>query len=703
LTKTPYQNVGYGDSDEFLSVGSNWGIAHPPGYILYTTVLTLAMKLPIPFTNATFRAHAISGLAFSITLYFGYISIQNLLSRINKKDKSNNVSIITTIASYGALFFIASNTFLFTYAVIAEKYMFASMFALALYALLTSTKTLNTKGGLVSYLITGGLLTGILLAYHQSFVFLLPYVIYVLVTKCKTKKVFSFSIFIASALAVVIASLGLTYIRLINHPKISWYADTTFQGVINIFTRKDFQGLIVDRGVQSNGYIPQSLTLNQIIISTKQLFLSLVQTSGFFAIILIILAIYVVYKNRKKIDPVHVFAPFILMGVMLISYLGWPTDLGSQATTERFFTFGFIFLIPVFAVGIYGLLDIGSTFLGELFDTSKPKQFFLYSILCLSIASLLLTAYKSNTKDFKIVSSTYHSMMSEFDTNALVTCYSDTSCFALLYEQSVLGMRKDVTIVPIAYPLIQNSINLTSLHLFTYTTNPYMLFDIVTNSIDQKSVYAVDISPYYYNMFGIDYAFMYYVPRGYYGQLVRQLPQNTPNINEELYKSIQKASIINNDLMQRRFVKSLAQSSFTNAHIFLFMNDRNKARIELNNAVNLSYKLTDTEKKAALSSRTTTEQTEWNNQYKPGSHVQTAQSLLDRLPELYKQNKNSQALRLVMGAITIDPTNINARLELARIYKKMGDTFYYKTEYLHALMIDPENEEAKQELSQYLQ
>ena len=72
--------------------------------------------------------------------------------------------------------------------------------------------------------------------------------------------------------------------------------------------------------------------------------------------------------------------------------------------------------------------------------------------------------------------------------------------------------------------------------------------------------------------------------------------------------------------------------------------------------------------------------------------------ILSYLPEYLKRNQYKQAVTVTQGALIIDPSNIQARLELAHLYEKLGDPVFARIEYKNVLILDPQNQEANQKI-----
>ena len=373
------------------------------------------------------------------------------------------------------------------------------------------------------------------------------------------------------------------------------------KGVIDFITRADFRGNIYDTNTVSSGYFSK-LSLNQIVAGIHHFSVTLFSSYSWWILLPIVITIATLWKKDKR-KLVHISLPLVLMGFGLSGYLSWPVDLGSQATTVRFYIPAFITIAPLLCLGLWELMTrlYSSIKLLGIKYVGYPAVGFGFITIPLIIAILNFPSVSVNK--FDLISRLYSTMINQVEPNSIITCYSDSSCFALLYEQTVNAARPDVDIAPIAYPLVKRKMDDHKLSKFTYENNPYLMLDIVSWNIGKRPVYAVDISQYYWQLFGIDNAFMFYIPQGYYGKLDRVMPATLPSYAMSLSEINTHPTISDADLMQRFLILSLSQTHMTNAYTLLKIGNRSEAQKELNTAVNMVYGLTSDEKKNGLQAR----------------------------------------------------------------------------------------------------
>lgn len=694
LSTIPSFNVGYADSDEFLTVGYTWGLAHPPGYSLYITVLHLVMKLPIPGTTAAFRAHAVSAIATSLALAILYVTFQHLYQRMYPNRKSQQ-PLLFIIASLTTLLAIGTSLQLWLYSQITEKYLFAApLVTTALYLSLQITTRKASRFKVMMF----GVVMGLAIAHHQSLVFLLPFWLLTLYLSAKKPKVkIANTIYGLTGLVLAVAfsiSLLLAQINQQYSKPVSWYSGDGWQGVYNMITRKDFQGQIYQSKVESNGYVPTSINAKKLFADAANYFIRIGQSSSWWLMLPLLLCLITMWPKHKQL-LIQILGPFLLIGPILAGYLGWPPDYATQAITERFYLLSYFMMAPLVFIGLILICQRAVLAMAEM----SKKPFYAYLLVSLIPVALLIRLIyyypQISLKQFDLVSRLYSQILTSAKPNSLISCYSDTSCFALLYEQTVNQLRPDIQIAPLAYPLVHNQFKNTGIQRFAYPKNPFLLFSIVTDNIGKRPVYAVDIDQYFFNLFGISNNYTFFIPTGYSAELTRIIPPQISLSSHDLSQEYSNKPIPTFDLYRQTLVESLAQTHISNAYALLKSGDRQTAQQELNLGVSLSYKLLPTISANMIASRTSMEQTMFDKNYVPGNTVVNPEVLIDDADKYLQQNKTGIAYRLLLGTITIDPDNIPARLALANLYQSTHNREFARQELQNILVLDPTNQQAQ--------
>jgi len=160
-TLTP--TIGFHDSGELITVAWTLGIAHPPGYPLYT-IFGKVFTTIIPIGNIAFRMNMESALFASLAVMMVYFITRTLIP--------NPYSLIPSIVS--SLILAFSLTF-WEQAVIAEKYTLnAFFFTLLVFVLLKweENSKLKIKNSKLLYLFS--FLLGLSFCHHFQTIYIVP-------------------------------------------------------------------------------------------------------------------------------------------------------------------------------------------------------------------------------------------------------------------------------------------------------------------------------------------------------------------------------------------------------------------------------------------------------------------------------------------------------------------------------------------------
>ncbi|MDI6751352.1 MAG: DUF2723 domain-containing protein [bacterium] len=172
LTLTP--TVGLHDSGDMITSSYVLGIAHPPGYPLYT-LFGKGWMTVIPIGNIAYRMNMQSALFASLAVMMVYLIILKL-------SISNYQLAITRIIPgvVAALIFAFSTTF-WEQAVIAEKYTLnAFFFSLLIFILLKWQETYNLQLTTYNYLYLFAFILGLSFTHHFQTIYIVPAAIFFL-------------------------------------------------------------------------------------------------------------------------------------------------------------------------------------------------------------------------------------------------------------------------------------------------------------------------------------------------------------------------------------------------------------------------------------------------------------------------------------------------------------------------------------------
>src|SRR3989337_4499312 len=106
------RSVYYGDSGEFITIAKTLGIAHPPGYPLYTMLAHLFTYLP--FGNLPFKVNLFSAVTSSLTAVVVYFICLKLTKN--------------RLAAISASLFLAFSYLFWLYSLVAEVFSLNNLF-----------------------------------------------------------------------------------------------------------------------------------------------------------------------------------------------------------------------------------------------------------------------------------------------------------------------------------------------------------------------------------------------------------------------------------------------------------------------------------------------------------------------------------------------------------------------------------------------
>ncbi|MCX6732748.1 MAG: DUF2723 domain-containing protein, partial [Candidatus Roizmanbacteria bacterium] len=211
-----------GDSAEYSTVARTWGIAHPPGYPLYSLLANILNRL-VPFQTTSWRIGLLSSIPMVLTAYILYRIMLQL-------------KIMKSIA------FIASMLFLvlfpiWQYALVPEVFALHSfLITLITYLLLKYVKKPNNV-----YLLFASLMCGLCISNHHIFVLFVPG--WLFLVKDKIKKILLNKKLCIQMIAL--ACLGgsfylYTIVASLNNTILDWENAKTIQGFFSLITRSTY-------------------------------------------------------------------------------------------------------------------------------------------------------------------------------------------------------------------------------------------------------------------------------------------------------------------------------------------------------------------------------------------------------------------------------------------------------------------------------
>ncbi len=692
VTTIAQVNVGYSDSDQFLAVAYQNGVAHPPGYPLYMFILSLWIKLPIAGSVA-FKGHLLSTIFSITTLVLIYKTIRHLLKYFDTSDSLNKITIHKVVAFISVVALGVTQLF-WLYGTITEVFALHVLFTTALiYRSLISILYKTTR---YKFWMVNAILLGLSLSHHHTIVLISPLILFAVILNFKQIKFQQWLQLIVISLLTITFSYLLLFFQNAQNAFFSWNFNPSLSGFVRHIIRAEFSGVVPETGQVINGYLPQ-INMEAIFKFFPKYLNEISNQFGYFVIITSLFGFYVMARKNIRLFIAYLFT-LLITGPFFSGILGWPNHFGTQANAQRLLLMGYILWPIPFSLGlslIISRLQLGLKVLNV--QSHKTATAILLTTIISQIVIIYFQYPLSNLRNFRFVSQTYSKVLDQVKPNSLVACFTDTSCFALMYEQSVNRRRPDVIIVPRAYPLVAKQLSRQSaLRNFLYPDDPFRTFDYITWSIDKRPVYTVEISEYYYHLFGINEGFTYYVPYGIYGELVRTQPNEFPDSDFNLSQSVLATPIPRSDRMRLYFLSNVIRTYQFNSVIQLRAGYRDQARQELNVAGSLNdYLLLQEPIETNFEQvRSSIESNHADPRFAAGQKPIELDEFLKLINQWKDKRRLDVAHKLAVGAMTVYPDQVKARLAAAQTFKEINQIPSAIIEYQNVLVIDPQNQVA---------
>lgn len=532
------------DGSEFITVSYIMGIAHPPGYPLFTVLGKYFSFLPL--ANIAFRINIMSVFFASLTVLFLFFLIYEFCNNLF-------VSFISSLLfAFSPIFWRQANA--------AEVFALHSFLVVLMLYLLLSKK---------NFLYLFSFIFGLSLIHHQTVVLCVPAFLLLLWRKYQNKLFQHFNIIIAFCL------LGFCFycylpIRSFANPSVDWGNAETFSNFMRVLTRADYGTLSL--GLKDNPDRSLFLMFQQLIVFFNLIvrqFLVIGVPIGLFGL-------WKMYKEHRRIS-LALLLLFITAGPFFYVFANIPVESTSVLVAERL-------LIPsvlVFAVWVsYGLKSIIGNIKGVY-------RYFTGVLCCFAVIVQLKYNYfpMDKSKHYFCYDLGYNTL--EFlPEDSVLVVKGDSAVFSVWFHQFVENRRKDISII--ALPLYNWSIKQiqNKYENIVFRNNNLSQDDLLKELINRNySVYLkgfTDIDEKFFLGFSI-------MPQGLVCKIVND-NNDFSNINWKYYSS---RSAYSPEAFKDLFVKDII-SQYVYAHEYnaSFYEDKKQfkeAESELKNALNVDF------------------------------------------------------------------------------------------------------------------
>ena len=452
------RSVYFGDSGEFIAVAKTLGIAHPPGYPLYTMLAHLFTYLP--FGNLAFRVNLFSAVTSSLTAVVVYLICLKLTKN--------------RIAAISASLFLAFSYLFWLYSLVAEVFSLNNLFValIILIAIHILEKPQNLK---LFYLLS--FVFGLALTNHHTIILLAPALLFLLLAtnpKLLTQPKF----ILLSSLFLFLGLLPYLYlpVRAMQNPPLNWGDPDTLGRFFDQILRREYGTFSLSAEVGKNPY-----SLAPLIFYFKSYFLHFLGIG----IVLATAGLISQYLYNKKLFLFSLLAYLFIGPIFVFFTKTSPENVSIAGGLERFFLASFV-IIPVWIAQGLQL---------SLTNNSRLLKYLALLLVFVPILLIFLNFSKVNQSKNFLYEEMGRKMFEVLPENSLLITFGEKGSMIARYFQAGLGQRRDVIVTNFYWlptPWYQENLK----RQFPNFSFPYDKFQYLKlSSVDAAQIICKEIVP----------------------------------------------------------------------------------------------------------------------------------------------------------------------------------------------------------------
>lgn len=412
------QGIPAGDSGDLVTAAATLGIAHPPGYPLYTILGWLLNHLPV--LTPAWRVGLLSSSFHALTVYV----VADIVRRLTK----------SALASFFAAFVLMSNYLFFLYSITPEVFALLDFFIVSCVWLLIRFR--ETKQSKFLHMLC--VVLGLSLTHHHVIIFTFPAIFYFLYKNSALN-------YIRWYTAILLFVAGLVpYLYIVYPPHgnsmIVWNPAVSVENVIKLITRADygtFQSAIV------YGQLPIQRLLN-VQTYVQYITLDFLWIGWFF----VMLGIWNSIKKRNSIG-IGIMHMLLFLGPFFYFYASFPLSYRfSLGTLERF-------LLPTYTL-LSIIMGIGYAVIVQSLRRKLPQS--KYKAVLLTGISVILFLYPVRVGHSTLQKSVGYNtdktaqyvgedILYSLPPGAILLVDRDTVLFTTQYARYALRIRPDIIVL----------------------------------------------------------------------------------------------------------------------------------------------------------------------------------------------------------------------------------------------------------------
>jgi len=425
------QSIYAGDTGLLVSAAVTHGVAHPPGYPLFTLLGFIFTQLGgVTQKSPAFLVGMISAItsAIAVVLYFKISVI------LTKKTFLSLVSVLTLSTTYLFWFF----------AEIPEVFALNNFFITLLLFLALSYHRNKSQ----TYLYSLAFCSGLSLTNHLTILLLFPALL-VIIWPSLSKELKKNKSRVWKLLGLIL--LGLTpylyiVISSLSHPLIDWAHITDLNSFLAFVLRERY-------GTFQAGYFDTPGVVNRLATLTHYMSTIISQlTIPVFALCLFAIVKGIVTKSRVTIA---LTMAFLLTGPLFMLYAGFPLENAFRiGLAERFMAASVVIIFIFLPVG----LNLFTTYLGKLFNRPVYTTLFIGIFLLIPFQLFIFNYPKTNLSQVFMGDELGKNYLTPLPQHSVLLLASDTSLFNTMYLRYSLNYRTDVTVLNAIDPKDTNTV-----------------------------------------------------------------------------------------------------------------------------------------------------------------------------------------------------------------------------------------------------
>ncbi|OGD89035.1 hypothetical protein A3D81_00145 [Candidatus Curtissbacteria bacterium RIFCSPHIGHO2_02_FULL_40_17] len=338
LTLTVYiltlsRSVYFGDSGEFIAVAKTLGIAHPPGYPLYTMLAHLFTYLP--FGNIAFKVNLFSAVTSSLTIVVVYFACLKLTKN--------------RLASASASLFLAFSYLFWLYSLVAEVFSLNNLFVATI--ILISLHILEKPHQKKLFFLLA-FVFGLALTNHHTIILLAPALLF-LILSTTPKLLLNPKFIILNTLFILVGLLPYLYLplRALQDPILNWGDPDTLGKFLHHFLRRDYGTFSFGAGstkpfnLQALSFYLSSLPKDFVAVGT------LLTILGF---------LYSFIISKEKRAYFYLVIAYLFVGPIFIflTRLQVVGNIDAKGAVERFFLTSHVLIAVYLAIGLSQVIKL---------------------------------------------------------------------------------------------------------------------------------------------------------------------------------------------------------------------------------------------------------------------------------------------------------------------------------------------------------